>query len=82
MHRTRFPGLADGWARLDGAAGTQMVDDAIEEMAAWMRSGHNANHGGAFPAAQRTDALVAEARAVGRPPARRRPRRASSSARR
>jgi cysteine desulfurase family protein (TIGR01976 family) len=63
MHRTRFPGLADGWARLDGAAGTQMVDDAIEEMAAWMRSGHNANHGGAFQAAQRTDALVAEARA-------------------
>ena len=63
MHRTRFPGLADGWARLDGAAGTQMVDDAIEEMAAWMRSGHNANHGGAFEAAQRTDALVAQARA-------------------
>jgi cysteine desulfurase family protein (TIGR01976 family) len=62
MHRTRFPGLSDGWARLDGAAGTQMVDDAIEEMAAWMRSGHNANHGGAFAAAQRTDALVAEAR--------------------
>ena len=63
MHRTRFPGLNDGWARLDGAAGTQMVDDAIEEMAAWMRSGHNANHGGAFQAAQRTDALVTEARA-------------------
>jgi cysteine desulfurase family protein (TIGR01976 family) len=63
MHRTRFPGLSDGWARLDGAAGTQMVDDAIEEMAAWMRSGHSANHGGAFQAAERTDALVAEARA-------------------
>jgi cysteine desulfurase family protein (TIGR01976 family) len=67
MHRTRFPGLSDGWARLDGAAGTQMVDDAIEEMAAWMRSGHAANHGGAFQAAERTDALVDEARAsVGR----------------
>jgi cysteine desulfurase family protein (TIGR01976 family) len=63
MHRTRFPGLADGWARLDGPAGTQMVDDAIEAMAAFMRSGHNANHGGAFLAAQRTDALVAQARA-------------------
>jgi cysteine desulfurase family protein (TIGR01976 family) len=63
MHRTRFPGLNDGWARLDGAAGTQMVDDAIEEMAAWMRSGHAANHGGAFQAAERTDALVDEARA-------------------
>jgi cysteine desulfurase family protein (TIGR01976 family) len=63
MHRTRFPGLADGWARLDGPAGTQMVDDAIEAMAAFMRSGHNANLGGAFLAAERTDALVEEARA-------------------
>jgi cysteine desulfurase family protein (TIGR01976 family) len=62
MHRTRFPGLADGWARLDGPAGTQMVDDAIEAMAAFMRSGHNANHGGAFAAAQRTDECVAHAR--------------------
>jgi cysteine desulfurase family protein (TIGR01976 family) len=63
MHRTRFPGLADGWARLDGPAGTQMVDDAIETMAAFMRSGDNANHGGAFRAAERTDAVVAQARA-------------------
>jgi cysteine desulfurase family protein (TIGR01976 family) len=63
MHRTRFPGLSDGWARLDGAAGTQMVDDAIEEMAAWMRSGHSANQAGAFQAAERTDALVDQARA-------------------
>ena len=63
MHRDRFPGLADGWARLDGPAGTQMVDDAIEAMAAWMRSGDGANHGGAFRAAERTDALVASARA-------------------
>ena len=67
MHRTRFPGLSDGWARLDGAAGTQMVDDAIEEMAAWMRSGHSANHGGAFQAAERTDALRARRACRGRP---------------
>ena len=65
MHRTRFPGLDDGWARLDGAAGTQMVDDAIEEMAAWMRSGHNANHGGAFEAAQRTLDAVPRAQDLG-----------------
>jgi cysteine desulfurase family protein (TIGR01976 family) len=64
MHRDRFPGLADGWARLDGPAGTQMVDDAIEAMVAWMRSGDNANHGGAFRAAQRTDELVQSARAT------------------
>jgi cysteine desulfurase family protein (TIGR01976 family) len=63
MHRTRFPGLDDGWARLDGPAGTQMVDDAIEAMAAFMRSGDNANQGGAFRAAGRTDAVVAQARA-------------------
>ena len=40
MNRERFPGLADvTWTRLDGPAGTQMVDSAIEAMAAWMRSG-------------------------------------------
>jgi cysteine desulfurase family protein (TIGR01976 family) len=65
MHRDRFPGLADGWARLDGPAGTQMVDGAIEAMAAWMRSPRGANHGGAFAAAVQTDELVAEARAAG-----------------
>ena len=30
MNRDRFPGLAGDWARLDGPAGTQMVDVAIE----------------------------------------------------
>ena len=63
MNRDRFPGLRDGWARLDGPAGTQMVDGAIEAMAEFMRSGHNANHGGLFKAAQRTDELVESARA-------------------
>ena len=50
-YRDRFPGLRGGWARLDGPAGTQMVDAAIEAMADFMRSGHNANHGGLFEAA-------------------------------
>ena len=62
MHRTRFPGLADGWARLDGPAGTQMVDDAIEAMTAWMRSGDSANQGGVFRAGERTDEVVEQAR--------------------
>jgi cysteine desulfurase family protein (TIGR01976 family) len=62
--RERFPGLADGAARLDGPAGTQMVDVAIDAMADWMRSGHGANEGGAFPAAERTDGLVEGARAA------------------
>ncbi|HTE62352.1 MAG TPA: aminotransferase class V-fold PLP-dependent enzyme, partial [Solirubrobacteraceae bacterium] len=64
MNRDRFPGLAGGWARLDGPAGTQMVDTAIEAMDAWMRSGHSANHGGVFAAAHATDECVEDARAA------------------
>ena len=65
--RERFPGLADGWARLDGPAGTQMVDAAIDAMGDFMRSGDNANHGGVFRAAEATDELVASSReTVGR----------------
>ena len=63
MNRERFPGLQDGWARLDGPAGTQMVDSAIDAMTEFMRSGRNANHGGVFAAARATDAVIAEARA-------------------
>src|SRR3954465_5128500 len=57
--RERFPGLSDGGARLDGPAGTQMVDVAIDAMADFMRSGDNANHGGVFRAAEATDELTA-----------------------
>jgi cysteine desulfurase family protein (TIGR01976 family) len=64
VNRDRFPGLRDGWARLDGPAGTQMLDTAIDAMAEFMRSGRNANHGGAFAAAHATDETVAEARAA------------------
>lgn len=63
MNRDCFPGLRGGWARLDGPAGTQMVDAAIDAMTEFMRSGDNANHGGLFEAAHRTDELVASARA-------------------
>jgi cysteine desulfurase family protein (TIGR01976 family) len=67
VNRNRFPGLADGWARLDGPAGTPPVDVAIDAMADWMRSGHSANSHGAFAAARSTDALVTSAReTVGR----------------
>ena len=64
MNRERFPGLADGWARLDGPAGTQPVDDSIDAIAGWMRSGNSANHGGLFKAAEETDELVRRARAA------------------
>jgi cysteine desulfurase family protein (TIGR01976 family) len=40
-----------------------MVDSAIEAMDEWMRSGHNANHGGLFEAARHTDELVESTRA-------------------
>jgi len=73
VNRDRFPGLGNGWARLDGPAGTQMVDSAIEATAEWMRSGLGANHGGEFAAALATDELVEHARAsagrlLGAPP--------------
>ncbi len=58
--RSRFPGLADGWARFDGPAGTQAVDTSIEAMAAWQRSGNNANSHGPFAASMACDALVDE----------------------
>jgi cysteine desulfurase family protein (TIGR01976 family) len=64
VNRERFPGLADGWARLDGPAGTQAVDDCIDAMADWMRSGRAANHGGLFDAGRATDELVRSARAA------------------
>ena len=64
MNRERFPGLTGNWARLDGPAGTQMVDVAIDAMAAFMRSGRNANHGGVFAAAHATDECVERARAA------------------
>jgi cysteine desulfurase family protein (TIGR01976 family) len=64
VNRERFPGLHDGWVRLDGPAGTQMVDVAIDAMTEWMRSGHGANSHGAFEAADRTDELVDQTRAA------------------
>ena len=65
--RHRFPGLSDGWARLDGAAGTLMADTAIDAMADFMRSPAASNLGGAFRASDACAEVVAGARgAVGR----------------
>jgi cysteine desulfurase family protein (TIGR01976 family) len=63
VNRERFPGLADGWARLDGPGGTQMVDAAIDAMTEWMRSGRTANEGGMFPHARASEEIVSAARA-------------------
>jgi len=64
VDRERFPGLRDDWVRLDGPAGTQAVDSAIEAVTAWWRSGDPANAHGPFPQAAATDALVWSARQV------------------
>ncbi len=59
--RSRYPALGDGWAYLDGAAGTQVPRSVIDaESAAY--AGGLGNHGGAFAASKRSDALTAAAR--------------------
>jgi len=64
VDRERFPGLGDDWVRLDGPAGTQVLDDVIAASAAWWRSGDSANAHGPFPQAGATDALVTSTRQV------------------
>jgi cysteine desulfurase family protein (TIGR01976 family) len=59
--RAAYPALADGYAYLDGAAGTQVPQPVIEAIAEAYRRGIG-NTGGAFPASERSDALTAECR--------------------
>jgi cysteine desulfurase family protein (TIGR01976 family) len=59
--RACYPALADGYAYLDGAAGTQLPDPVIDAISGAYRTGIG-NTGGAFPASARSDALEAEAR--------------------
>jgi len=59
--RGLYPALADGYAYLDGAAGTQVPGSVIEAIAGAYRGGIG-NVGGAFPASGRSDRLVAECR--------------------
>src|SRR6266566_2657003 len=55
--RAAYPALADGYAYLDGAAGTQLPDAVIDAISAAYRGGLG-NAGGAFPASGRSDAAV------------------------
>ena len=65
--RHRFPGLADGWVRLDGPAGTLPVDSSVAAMHEYYSSPGQANLGGFFEASRRTGELVDATRAaVGR----------------
>jgi cysteine desulfurase family protein (TIGR01976 family) len=61
--RSRYPALRDGWAYLDGAAGTQVPRAVIDAEGAAYAVGIG-NHGGAFAASRRSDALTAAARAA------------------
>jgi cysteine desulfurase family protein (TIGR01976 family) len=59
--RALYPALADGHAYLDGAAGTQVPQTVIDAVAGAYRAGIG-NVGGAFPASQRSEAIVAGCR--------------------
>jgi cysteine desulfurase family protein (TIGR01976 family) len=66
--RARFPALAqthDGqpMAFFDGPGGTQVPDTVIEAVVRYYRES-NANHGGAFPTSERSDAIVHDAAAA------------------
>ena len=59
--RAAYPALSDGYAYLDGAAGTQVPAVVIEAIADAYRSGIG-NVGGTFPASGRSGSIVAECR--------------------
>lgn len=59
--RAAYPALADGFAYLDGAAGTQVPTPVIDAITEAYREGIG-NSGGVFPASARSDAFVAGAR--------------------
>ena len=59
--RAAYPALRDGYAYLDGAAGTQVPETVIDTVAAAARTGIG-NSGGAFPASHRASAIVAGCR--------------------
>jgi cysteine desulfurase family protein (TIGR01976 family) len=59
--RAAYPALGDGFAYLDGAAGTQVPTPVIEAVTATYRTGVG-NVGGPFPASHRADAIVDAAR--------------------
>jgi cysteine desulfurase family protein (TIGR01976 family) len=59
--RAAYPALADGYAYLDGAAGTQLPAPVIAAIAGAYRAGLG-NSGGAFPASRRADSITSDAR--------------------
>jgi cysteine desulfurase family protein (TIGR01976 family) len=61
--RAGYPALADGYAYLDGAAGTQVPSSVINAISAAQAAGIG-NAGGAFPASERADRITASCRAA------------------
>jgi cysteine desulfurase family protein (TIGR01976 family) len=61
--RACYPALADGYAYLDGAAGTQVPTTVIDAISQAQARGLG-NSGGAFPASKRADAITAESRSA------------------
>ena len=61
--RACYPALADGYAYLDGAAGTQVPTAVIEAMSRAQARGLG-NAGGAFPASKRADEITAAGRSA------------------
>jgi cysteine desulfurase family protein (TIGR01976 family) len=59
--RSAYPALADGYAYLDGAAGTQVPEAVIDAISGAYRAGLG-NSGGAFPASRRSDVIISECR--------------------
>ncbi len=59
--RACYPALADGYAYLDGAAGTQ-VPAAVIDAISQAQAGGLGNAGGVFPASKRADAITAASR--------------------
>ena len=61
--RAAYPALADGYAYLDGAAGTQVPEAVIGAIEGTYRAGIG-NAGGAFPASHRADEIITRCRAA------------------
>jgi cysteine desulfurase family protein (TIGR01976 family) len=59
--RAAYPALSDGFAYLDGAAGTQVPVSVIDAISTAYRAGIG-NAGGAFPASERSAAFTADCR--------------------
>ncbi len=59
--RQKFPALRRQAIFLDNPGGTQIAQPAIDRMLEYLTR-HNANHGGAFPTSQESDAVIDQAR--------------------